>query len=63
VMVLVNLGLERVATIETFIKGLVDDGVILPEYIPTYQVLADKVTKPFGGSKILWSESEYPRPN
>jgi hypothetical protein len=35
-----------------FIKELVDDGVILPEYIPTDQVLADKITKPFGGSKM-----------
>jgi hypothetical protein len=35
-----------------FIKELVDDGVILPEYIPTDQVLADMITNPFGGSKM-----------
>ena len=35
-----------------FVKELVDDGVILPHYVPTENVSADKLTKPFGGAKI-----------
>jgi hypothetical protein len=34
------------------VKELTDDGVILPEYVPTENVLADKLTKPFSGAKM-----------
>jgi hypothetical protein len=35
-----------------YVKELTDDGVILDQYVPTENVLADKLTKPFCGAKM-----------